>query len=115
MPDRFTSGERRCGRGPASARNYVGKPVVFGLRPDALTDFSDAEAMLRPHGVRIDVEVDVLEPTGAEALTYVTLGGTTAIARVNARRAVDVGETASLLADMSHARLFDPDSEQAIG
>ena len=99
---------------PAAAGRYVGRPVVFGIRPDALTDFTDAEAMLRPHGRRIDVEVDVLEPTGADALTYVTLGGKTAIARVNARRAWDVGRTASLLADMGHARLFDPDTEMAI-
>ena len=99
---------------PAAAGRYVGRSVVFGIRPDALTDFTDAEAMLRPNGQRIDVEVDVLEPTGADALTYVTLGGTTAIARVNARRAWDVGRTASLLADMDHARLFDPDTETAI-
>ena len=90
------------------------REVVFGLRPEALTDYSEAEASIRAHAHAFDCRVDVLEPTGADTLTYVELGGSTAIARVNPRRTTRPGETMRLMADMSHASLFDPATQARI-
>ncbi|MCB9947122.1 MAG: sn-glycerol-3-phosphate ABC transporter ATP-binding protein UgpC [Rhodospirillaceae bacterium] len=98
----------------AALARWRDRPVVFGLRPEALTDFSEAEAGIRPHAHAFDCRVDVLEPTGADTLTYIELGGATAIARVNPRRAVRPGQTLRLMADMSHASLFDPETERRI-
>ena len=93
---------------------WLDRQVVFGLRPEALTDFTEAEASIRPHAHGFDCRADVLEPTGADTLTYVELGGATAIARVNPRRTTQAGQTMNLMADMSHACLFDPKTEQRI-
>ena len=90
------------------------RKVIFGLRPEALTDYNEAEASIREHAHAFDCRVDVLEPTGADTLTYVELGGETAIARVNPRRTTRPGDTMRLMADMSHASLFDPETERRI-
>ena len=100
---------------PANAtQEYRDKPVFLGLRPEALTDYSEAEASIRPHAQAFDCRVDVLEPTGADTLTYIDLGGQTAIARVNPRRVAGPGETMRFMADMAQACLFDPDTERLV-
>ncbi len=99
---------------PAAAAQWKDREVVFGLRPEALTDYNEAEASIREHAHAFDCRVDVLEPTGADTLTYVELGGSTAIARVNPRRTTRPGDTMRLMADMSHASLFDPSTERRI-
>jgi multiple sugar transport system ATP-binding protein len=99
---------------PDRLTGWVDREVVFGLRPEALTDWSEAEASIRPHAHAFDCRVDVLEPTGADTLTYLELGGTNAIARVNPRRTTKPGDTMHLMADMSQACLFDPASEVRI-
>ncbi len=93
---------------------WLDRDVVLGLRPEALTGWSEAEASIRPHAQSFEARVEVLEPTGADTLTYVELGGRTAIARVNPRRTTAPGETMRLMADMAQACLFDPATEQRI-
>ena len=99
---------------PAELASWRDRKVILGLRPEALTDFSEAEASIRPHAHAFHCRVDVLEPTGADTLTYVELGGETAIARVNPRRTTRPGDTMRLMADMSHASLFDPETERRL-
>ncbi len=72
-------------------KDYVGKTVILGIRPE---DFEDAS--LEPDVAsdrRVKVKVDLLEPLGAEVMLYF---GTAATAVVSSAAAADVGDDASV-------------------
>jgi sn-glycerol 3-phosphate transport system ATP-binding protein len=80
----------------------AGKPVIFGIRPEHLEPCSDRDAMLT-------LEVDLIEPLGADTLVYGTVGSDGA--RIGAR--LDAGAEArpgklSLRYDPVRAHYFDP-------
>ncbi|WP_343563861.1 ABC transporter ATP-binding protein [Kiloniella sp. b19] len=93
---------------------WVGREVVLGIRPETLTHRSDAEIALNPCLQPFECQVEVLEPTGADTLTYIEMGGEEVIARVNPYNASSPGETMSFMVDMGKASLFDPRTEQRI-
>ncbi len=98
----------------ANLGDWVGREVVLGVRPETITSFSDAEQANNPAAVSFDCRVDVLEPTGADTLTYIELGGNNCIARVRPHEARPAGSTMPFLVDMSKASLFDPQSERRL-
>ena len=86
-------------RSRSALKDYVGKTVILGIRPE---DFEDASlASDVPDDRRVKVDVDLLEPLGAEVLLYF---GTAATSVVSSAAAADVGEDASV-------RLGDGDAE----
>ncbi|QQA43386.1 ABC transporter ATP-binding protein [Pelagovum pacificum] len=92
---------------------YVDRNVVLGLRPEDLHEAPPptvAPDRLAPlAGI-----VDLAEPLGPEKHLSLTAGGQLLIAKVSARCAADVGDRIELVADMSHAHLFDPETERSI-
>jgi multiple sugar transport system ATP-binding protein len=102
------------GDAPESYKAWVGKDVVFGIRPESLTQKrSDSE---RPDSqyVNFDAKVEVIEPTGADTMTVISLDDKEIVARVRPDRAVNPGETMTFSADMSQISLFDPETELRI-
>ncbi|AWK88452.1 ABC transporter ATP-binding protein [Azospirillum thermophilum] len=87
----------------------VGRGVVLGLRPEAITRGRGAPAG-EPESVRIECRVRVLEPTGADTLTHIDLGDAGATARVKPGDAPPEGSTADFVIDMLQASLFDPET-----
>ncbi len=90
-------GEHRLAVDDAAARNrsglkeYVGKTIILGIRPE---DFEDASLQSDvPSDRRLKVDVDLLEPLGAEVLLYF---GTAATGVVSSAAAADVGEDAAV-------------------
>jgi multiple sugar transport system ATP-binding protein len=99
---------------PASLPAYVGKDVILGVRPETVTRFNANEAGHNPGLIRFEAAVSVIEPTGADTLTYIQLGGRDAIARCMPKDAPQPGTIADFMVDMGRANLFDPATEQRI-
>ena len=56
----------------------------------------------------------MIEPTGADTLAYLELGGKTAVARLQPQDVDRAGINPRLAIDMNRASLFDPASGQRI-
>ena len=58
--------------------------------------------------------VEVVEPTGAETMAVIRLGGREVTARFDPDEAPEVGETVHVAIDMDKACLFDPETQRLI-
>ncbi|WP_420548068.1 ABC transporter ATP-binding protein [Curvivirga sp.] len=94
--------------------DWLGQEVVLGIRPEAITHYRENDVAHTGHHFEFDCEVDVLEPTGADTMTFITLGDTEVVARVRPDKVVQSGEVMKFMADMSKANLFDPISTKRI-
>ena len=94
------------------AKNYIGKTVTLGIRPE---DLHDDQAWLdaSPKSI-IDAVVRVYELLGAEVFLYFDVEEANFTARVNPRTAARVGDTVRLALDLSKIHVFDKDTEQII-
>jgi multiple sugar transport system ATP-binding protein len=90
-----------------------GRKVVLGVRPEHLTRH-DPDRPARAVLGRIDVPVEVVEPTGAETIVIVKVGEREVVARCEPDSAPREGETVTLAVDMGKACLFDPETERLI-
>jgi multiple sugar transport system ATP-binding protein len=134
--------DERAARNRSALKDYVGKKVILGIRPE---DFEDAT--VEPDGPsdrRMKVVCDLTEPLGAEVLVYfstaatgvvssaaaadvgedadVRLGGedgsgdakTRLCARVSPRTRIAMGNAAELSVDTSRLYFFDPETRDAV-
>jgi multiple sugar transport system ATP-binding protein len=100
--------ERLAGRSSA----HLDKPVVFGIRPEAIHDLLTVAS---PEPGRVaDVKVEVSEPMGSETLLYLDTGATSFVARVNPTDRFEAGQKVQVAFDLTHAHLFDAGTEQAL-
>jgi multiple sugar transport system ATP-binding protein len=97
----------------AGYRQWVGKTVTLGLRPEAITDPGSAEAG-NSLSFTTDCMIDVTEPTGAELYVIMELNEREVVARMRANCGVQAGQTTGVTFNMQHAVLFDPESETRI-
>jgi multiple sugar transport system ATP-binding protein len=88
-------------------RDFVGKNVVFGIRPEALTDpdGSDRNAKLVAEG---DCMIDVVEPAGSDTFAITKLGGKEVVARLRADARLKPGQSTRLAFNLDKAVFFDP-------
>jgi multiple sugar transport system ATP-binding protein len=93
-------------------RPYLGKQVVFGIRPDNIShaDFV-APGIVPSH---IQANVDVVEEMGHEKILYLEEGGKSFLARIDPRADVHVGQRIGLVLNMAVMHLFDAETEQAL-
>ena len=91
-----------------------GRRVVLGIRPENLTRYDRRWAEETPNLGTIEAPVEVVEPTGAETMAVVRVGGREVIASFEPHAAPSVGEKVTLGVDMAKACLFDPDTEMLI-
>ena len=106
----------------AGLREYVGKQIAVGIRPEALGDDGDAKLM---------VDVDIVEMLGAELLVHATInapsvrmadagveigtGDSTVVASLDPRDSVRAGERLTLALDTNRLHAFDITTGDAIG
>jgi multiple sugar transport system ATP-binding protein len=96
----------------AKGSAHADKPVVFGIRPEAI---HDALTVAAPEpGRTADVKVEVSEPMGSETLLYLDTGATSFIARVNPTDRFEAGQRVQVTLDLTHAHLFDAATEQVL-
>ncbi len=89
---------------------HAGKPVVFGLRPEDLTNTWTDERREGEDVVAIDLPVEITEPLGSDKLIFSRIGGTEIIGRISAVETPPLGSTMRLNAHLNHMHLFDPAS-----
>ena len=92
--------------------DYIGKEVVVGLRPEAISD--DAKAVEANPDTSFNVKVDVTELMGAEIYLYLNIGETNLISRVSSRSQSRAGQNIGVNFDMSRLHIFDKDTERCI-
>ncbi|MBN1775766.1 MAG: sn-glycerol-3-phosphate ABC transporter ATP-binding protein UgpC [Clostridiales bacterium] len=91
-----------------------GKEVIFGVRPEAITD--ETTYVGNHPDTSFTADVDVVEMLGAETYLYVTVSGSLPLtARVDPTTSVSrVGEVVDLAIDANRVHIFDKDTEQSI-
>jgi len=91
---------------------YVGKEVIFGIRPEDIYDklfVTDS-----PVENVLTVTVEVVEPMGSEVYLYLTTGSHTFIAKVPGNAKPEANQEMDLVFDMSRVHFFDKLTESAI-
>lgn len=96
----------------AQYTQYMGKQVVFGIRPEHIHD----PEYLPPgiHSALVESKVDVTELMGNEVIVYLENHGKVFLARVDPRSKARVGNELSVAMNMDNMHLFDKESEKAI-
>ena len=92
--------------------SYVGKKVVFGIRPEDIHDLEFVPPNIP--AANVNAKVDVTELMGNEILLYLVAGSNTFVARVDPRSKLRVGNTAPVAFNMEKLHIFDADTEKAI-
>jgi multiple sugar transport system ATP-binding protein len=91
---------------------YVGKRVVFGLRPEDIhnPEFAPPNIDAQP----VDTQVDVTELMGNEIFVYLKTGEHSFVARVDPRTRVHMGDEVPFVFNMDNMHIFDRETEQAV-
>ena len=92
-----------------SYRPYAGRDIIFGLRPEHITErrsYLDGAEFTRP--------VDVLEPMGTETMVHLDIGGVDVCARCSPDIAAAPGQPMAFMAQMDHMHLIDPATDQVV-
>jgi len=91
------------------AAAYVGRPLVFGIRPENVTDILTA-GETDPQRTA-EVQIEVVEPMGAETYLYLHTGVNSFIARVRATDRFDPNHRLKVSFEVEKAHLFDAATE----
>jgi multiple sugar transport system ATP-binding protein len=91
---------------------YVGKEVIFGLRPEHIhaRQFAPPRISAAP----LQAQVDVVELLGHELHLYLDSGQNNFVATVDTRLAPSIGQDLDLVMDTDRMHLFDKNTELAI-
>jgi multiple sugar transport system ATP-binding protein len=95
-----------------AARAYIDREVVLGIRPECISDGGKRAADIP--ATRIEAEVEVSEPTGAETIVLIRIAGERLRARVAPDIKLPPGRPASFSVDTRTICLFDPQTERLI-
>jgi len=97
----------------AGLAGWVNKPILLGIRPEAITDPEGADR--GSNNIQaLKNTVTVTEPSGADTFVTMPLSGKDVIARMRADAAVAPGQSFDFAVNMEKAVAFDPDTEQRI-
>jgi multiple sugar transport system ATP-binding protein len=94
--------------------DYLGKELIFGIRPEDIHDRQYA-----PPGIQaepVTATVDITELMGAEVYIYLVSDATLKgfVARVDPRTSARVGKQADVVFDLDKVHFFDRSTEKAI-
>jgi multiple sugar transport system ATP-binding protein len=103
----------RIALSPGALSGYRRDKVIFGVRPEAITDPDGADRLSR-HIVEADCLIEVVEPAGADTYAVTHLGGTETVVRLRADAKVHPGQVARLAFNLDKAVFFDPETERRI-
>ncbi|MDM9625568.1 ABC transporter ATP-binding protein [Rhizobium sp. S152] len=99
--------------GRNSLEAHAGRSVVFGIRPEALTDpdGADRNAQSLAEG---DCLIEVVEPAGSDTFAVTKLGGKEVVARLRADARISAGQQARLAFNLDKVVFFDPQTQARI-
>ncbi len=93
-------------------QSHVGKPVVFGLRPEDIHDPNFAPPRIIAQNV--DAEVDITELMGNEIFLFLKSREDEYVARVDPRTSYKMGDQVTMAFNMDNMHIFDRETEQVI-
>ncbi len=93
----------------SSYRRYVGRDLIFGLRPDHITERQPYRS-----GPEVTLPVDVVEPMGTETMIHFEIAGVDISARCAPDVVASPGEPMTFMAQMDHMHLIDPKTDEVI-
>jgi multiple sugar transport system ATP-binding protein len=89
-----------------------GSPILLGIRPEHM---SRASGPAPTAGcVRVDAEIELLQPTGSRSFATLRLAGTPVLAELQAHDVSRPGERIPLDINLNRASLFDAATEKAL-
>ena len=95
---------------PEKASDFLDREVVFGIRPENITD--------EPPGAEtsdvVEVKVEMCEPMGAETHLYLDTGAHSFTARLRSGRQHEMDQKIQVYFTRGKVHLFDPETETAI-
>jgi multiple sugar transport system ATP-binding protein len=94
------------------ASAHVDKPVVFGIRPEDVSDALSVGAT--DPGRSATVKVEVSEPMGHETYLYLDTGAHSFIARVRSSDRFETNQSLKVTFQLQNAHLFDAHTETAL-
>jgi multiple sugar transport system ATP-binding protein len=97
------------GRLEGLANRYVDKDIVFGIRPERVTN----EPGLG-HSLPLTLTVDIAEPMGSESLVYLRSGTGNLISRIRGEHLFHSGEQLTVQLELEKVSLFDVETEKVI-
>jgi multiple sugar transport system ATP-binding protein len=92
---------------------HAGRAIVFGIRPEALTDPDGADRNAKTVAEN-DCLIEVVEPAGSDTFAVIKLGGKEVVARLRADARIQAGQHARLAFNLDKAVFFDPQSQMRI-
>lgn len=101
---------------PTLARDvaaYIGKEVVFGIRPEHISDARYTPAHINDAN-KATVNVEVVEPMGSEVYIYLSSGTQSFQARVDSRTRVRPNDQIEVVFDTEHLHVFDKQTQVSI-
>jgi multiple sugar transport system ATP-binding protein len=103
----------RIENAPEAYRAYIDRDVMFGVRPEAITDPEGADRNARNIQALTNT-VSVTEPAGADTFVSTTLSGKDCVARMRADADAHAGQPFEFAVNMDKVVLFDPKTEARI-
>jgi multiple sugar transport system ATP-binding protein len=95
-------------------KDYVDKEVIFGIRPEDIFDKNLANILQATEDNTAQAVVDVIEPMGPIVTMYLTCGGHSMIATIDAESQAIEGKEIELIFDMAKTHVFEKGTEKAI-
>jgi len=96
----------------APLKGHVGKPVVFGLRPEDIHDPHFAPPRIIAQNV--EATIDLTELMGNEIFLFLKSGDDEYVARVDPRTSFKMNDQVTMAFNMENMHVFDKETEQVI-
>ncbi len=96
----------------AKAKDYVGKTVTMGIRPEDMYD--DADSLAKYKDAVCKANVEVTELMGAETYLYITIDGINFTARVRPDSTSQINTDIDICLDPEKIHIFDKETEKVI-
>ena len=87
---------------------------MLGIRPECIAEGSRGFSGASGAPIIVNAPVEMIEPTGAETIVLLRLGGESALARITPDIRPEPGALAPFALDTRRIRLFDPVTERLI-
>jgi multiple sugar transport system ATP-binding protein len=101
-------------QGYDAAAAFRGSEVILGIRPECIAEGARGFAGASGAPIVVDAPVEMIEPTGAETVVLLRLGGEPVLARISPDIRPTPGALAPFALDTRRICLFDPATERLI-
>ena len=91
------------------ASKHVDKSIVFGIRPENISETPKAGS-----STPVTLTVDIAEPMGSESIVYLKAGAGYLIARLQGEHLFELGQKLTVHLSGEKVTFFDPETQQVI-